>query len=548
MHRRSRWLRTRAWVERHGWIGGPIIFLVVAAVFTWLLADPTFADPDSFYHARLAQLMSEQGIITSFPYLRYTYLYEHFTDHHLLYHLILIPFVKWLPMFIGAKVATVFLAATFFLIWFYVARSLGGWLPSLAAFLLLATRPFDFRLGLTKASALALILLFIGFWLIVKKKYPWLFLLGFLYAWAHGGFALLWVVAGITGTAIALSDNRAHLRQLLLPTTATGQHIKSRLKHFWILCKALWKEAGVPVLITFLGTAAGTLFNPYVPNNLRFLWQQVVQIGVVNYQDVITVGAEWYPYPWQFLVPDTAILGITFISVIVLTIWFRKRTTGLSWATLLLTIFFFILTLKSRRFIEYAVPWGWLCVTITWGATEINQYIEQRWTKIRKFVLSTNWHTALSALLVMYFIVMIPAIAAKGFYDNKRQFSTSIPLNRWEGATAWMIENTPEGSLVFHDDWDGFPLLFAHDPHNTYIIGLDPTFLYLYDENLYWKFVNVTTGKEEGRLSEIIGQDFKARYVFVAVDHARLQNQLRRDEDFVEVYKDDEASVFLLEE
>lgn len=537
MHRRSGWLRLRFWVERHGWLGGPIIFLAAATVFTWLLIDPTFVDPDSFYHARLAQLMSEQGIITNFPYLRYTYLYEHFTDHHLLYHLILVPFVKWLPMFTGAKVATVFLAATFFLIWFYVARSVGGWLPSLAAFLLLATRPFDFRLGLTKASALALILLFIGFWLIVKKKYPWLFLLSFLYAWSHGGFILLWVVAGITGVAMVVSENRSHLMQLF----------KGKWKHLKILLQGLWQEVCIPVLVTFFGTAAGTFFNPYVPNNLRFLWQQVIQIGVVNYQEVITVGAEWYPYPWQFLVPDTAILGIALIGVLILTIWFRKRTTGVSWATLLLTIFFFALTLKSRRFIEYAVPWGWLCVTVTWGSVEVRQTVEQRWSKIKKFVLTSHWHTALSALLVMYFVVMIPAIAVKGLYDNKRQFSTGMPYDRWAGATAWMSQHTPEGSLVFHDDWDGFPLLFAHDPHNTYIVGLDPTFLYLYDENLYWKFVNVTTGKEEGRLSEIIGQDFEARYVFVAVDHARLQNQLRRDEDFIEVYKDEEASVFLLE-
>lgn len=544
MHRRSRWLRFQAWVERHGWIGGPIIFLLAAAVFTWLLIDPTFADPDSFYHARLAQLMSEQGIVTQFPYLRYTYLYEHFTDHHLLYHLILVPFVKWLPMFTGIKVATVVLGATFFMVWFYLARSIGGWLPSLTAVLLLATRPFDFRLGLSKASALALILLFVGFWLIVKKKYPWLFLLGFLYAWAHGGFALLWVVSAITGAAIALSDNRTHLFQLL--KKSAGQVHANRTFHLKKLLKAGWKEAGIPTVIAFFGTVAGTVFNPYVPNNLRFLWQQFVQIGVINYQEVITVGAEWYPYPWQFLIPDTAILGIALISVIILTIWFRKKTTGLSWATLLLTIFFFVLTLKSRRFIEYAVPWGWLCVTVTWGATEIRQYAERRWSKIKKFVLTSHWHAALSALFVMYFLVMIPAIAAKGFYDNKRQFSTSIPLDRWAGATAWMQEHTPEGSLVFHDDWDGFPLLFAHDPHNTYIIGLDPTFLYLYDENLYWKYVNVTTGKEEGRLSEIIGDDFHAQYVFVAVDHAKLQNQLRRDDDFVEVYKDDEASVFLL--
>lgn len=540
MHRRSPWLRCRQWVHRYGWLGGLLVGTAAAGVFTFLLIDPTFADPDSFYHARLAQLMSEQGILTDFPYLRYTYLYDHFTDHHLLYHLILVPFVKWLPMFEGAKVATVVLGAGFFMVWFYIARSIGGWIPGVVALLMLVTRPLDFRLGLTKASALALLLLFVGYWLMVKKRYIWLFLLSFLYAWAHGGFAVLWVVCALAGGAILLTEHKHQLAQLLRP----GQTWKA----FKVLVRAGWQQVLWPTLISVLGSVAGTIINPYFPNNLRFLWQQVVQIGVVNYQDKITVGAEWYPYPWQFLVPDTALLGIALIGIIILAAIYRKKMNGLAWGSLLITIFFFVLTLKSRRFIEYAVPWGWMSVTLTCGAVELRSLVERHWNTIKKFVTSSRLQAGLAAIFVMYFVVMVPAIAIRGLVDNKKQFAGAMQWSQWEGAAAWMTEHTPEGSLVFHDDWDGFPLLFAHDPHNTYIIGLDPTFLYLYDEALYWKYVNVTTGKEEGRLAEIIGNDFYASYVFVAVDHARLQNQLRRDQAFEEVYKDDEASVFLLKE
>lgn len=540
MHRRSRWLRFRQWIHRFGWLGGPLIGLAAAAIFTYLLVARTFADPDSFYHARLAQLMSEQGILTQFPYLRYTYLYDHFTDHHLLYHLFLVPFVKWLPLFEGAKVATVVLAAAFFMIWFYIARNIGGWIPGVVAVLMLATRPFDFRLGLTKASAFALILLFIGYWLMLKKRYLWLFLLSFLYAWAHGGFAVLWVVCALAGFALLVTEHKPQLARLFL-----AHHTWEATK---ILLRGFWRRVVTPTAISFFGCLAGTVINPYFPNNLRFLWQQVVQIGVVNYQDKITVGAEWYPYPWQFLIPDTALLGIALIGVIILAAIYRKKMNGVAWGSILITCFFFVLTLKSRRFIEYAVPWGWLCVTLTMGSVEIRAVVEKHWSKIKKFVTSSRLQAGLCTILVMYFVVMIPAIAIRGVVDNKKQFSGGMPWTQWVGASAWMSAHTPQDALVFHDDWDGFPILFAHDPHNTYIVGLDPTFLYLYDEALYWKYVNVTTGKEEGHLTDIIGNDFHARYVFVAVDHARLQNQLRRESAFIEVYKDDEASVFMLKE
>lgn len=538
MHRRSRWFRFRQSAHRCGWLGGPLIFVLTTALFSWLLIDPTFADPDSFYHAGIAKLMSHQGILTDFPYLRYTYLYEHFTDHHLLYHLFLVPFVKWLPMFVGAKVATVFLAGIFFLVWFYLARNLGGWLPSLAAGLMLATRPFDFRLGLTKASALALLLLFVGFWLMVKKRYVWLFLLSFVYAWAHGGFAVLWVVCGLTGLCLWLTEHKQAVKGVF-----TAHH---RWKSISILWRTGWRQVIGPAALSVLGSVSGTVCNPYFPNNLRFLWQQLIQIGVVNYQEVITVGAEWYPYQWYNLVPDTALLGIALIGTGMLCVAFWRRLNGVTWAAVVMTVFFFVLTLKSRRFIEYAVPWGWLAFTLVLGATEFRAWLEQRWTKIWKFFTASKLHVVMSVLLAVYFVVMIPAIAVKGVIDNKQQFSNSMSWSQWQGATTWLEQNTPFGALVFHDDWDGFPILFAQNPHNIYIIGLDPTFMYLYDQDKYWKYVRVTTGKEEGQLAQIIGEDFGAKYVFVATDHTKLQNQLRRDQAFEEVYKDDEASVFLL--
>lgn len=538
MHRWSRALRWRLWAHQHGWLGAPLLVVLAGVVFTYLLIDPTFADPDSFYHARLAQLMTEQGIITNFPYLQFTHMVDQFSDHHLLYHLFLVPFMKLLPMFVAAKVATVLLASIFFAAWYLIARNIGGWWALLAALMMLGTKPFDFRLGLTKASALALIMLFIAFWLLAKRRLWWVAVVGFLYAWTHGGFALLWVVAAVTGLGLAYDASRGHLKAIW-----SSRYQK---RHLRALAKNVVHFSVIPTLVAMLSTAAGTIINPYFPQNIPFLWEQFVQIGVFNYQDKISVGAEWYPYPIHFFVPDTALMCIALVSVLVLCIWYAKRLNGLSWASLLLALFFIVMTLKSRRFVEYAVPWGLLAATLTWGSVDVRSIIEHRWKSIHTFFSRSRLRRLSGVALIGYFVVMLPAIAVRSVIDNKNEMVNAIRWDKWQGASAWLVNNAPHGETIFHDDWDGFPLLFAHDPYHNYIVGLDPTFLYLYDQDLYWKYVHVTKGEEEGALAPIIQGDFGARYIFAATDHARLQNQLRRDPAFAEVYRDYEASIFFI--
>ena len=72
-----------------------IVFLLALAFFSFLQSAPVMSDPDGFYHAKVSMLISEQGIIKSFPWLQQTSLKENYTDHHFLYHLFLIPFVKF---------------------------------------------------------------------------------------------------------------------------------------------------------------------------------------------------------------------------------------------------------------------------------------------------------------------------------------------------------------------------------------------------------------------------------------------------------------------
>ena len=74
---------------------------------------------------------------------------------------------------------------------------------------------------------------------------------------------------------------------------------------------------------------------------------------------------------------------------------------------------------------------------------------------------------------------------------------TLKPYDLYAGASNWLEQNTAEGELVFQTDWDDFPRLFYYNTHNTYLIGLDPTYLQLYDAELYNLWVDITQGDVE---------------------------------------------------
>ena len=93
------------------WLGYLAIFSISFVVLLVLQAAPVFADPDSFYHAKMALLIRDQGVIHTFPWLDLTVLGQHYTDQHFLYHVLLIPFVTWFPPLVGLKLATVFFGA-----------------------------------------------------------------------------------------------------------------------------------------------------------------------------------------------------------------------------------------------------------------------------------------------------------------------------------------------------------------------------------------------------------------------------------------------------
>ena len=504
--------------EKRSWLSFFLIFIISASLFGYLASDQTFVDPDSFYHAKMAQLLWEKGAITSFPWLSATTLQYKFADHHFLYHLALIPFVKIFPAPWGLKIATVLFAsfAILAIYWFLRQLKISGsfWY----VLFLLTINPFVFRLNLAKAQGLVIFFLFIILSLIFRRAYLTLILGITLYVWLYGGWPILFLIFGV------------YLLLNFIWPLISGQRLIPARK----VKKIFWQDLNLVFSLT-IGIVLGLVFSPYFPFNLGFYWEQSFKIAIVNYQHLINVGGEWYPYLWS----DLILAALSFFLLLALAtaffiLTYRRQNLG-SWFFFILTLVFFALTLKSRRYVEYFIPFG-----LVFAALSLPELWRQLKNKLRPhFSLKLIWFSPLLLLILLSPIFYQDLKEVKTAYQNGFAFDQFLPAARW------LAENSLVGDIVFHSDWDEFPLLFFHNDLNYYLVGLDPTFMYNNKPNLYRDWSKVTTGEETENLYPIIKNIFGARYVFVdARDHYGLIRNLENNINFEEVFSDNESRIF----
>ncbi|NOG50670.1 MAG: hypothetical protein HND48_15510 [Chloroflexi bacterium] len=64
------------------------------------------------------------------------------------------------------------------------------------------------------------------------------------------------------------------------------------------------------------------------------------------------------------------------------------------------------------------------------------------------------------------------------------------------GAADWLEANTPAGSLVFQTDYDDFTRLFFNNTSNTYLNGLDTTYLLEANPDLWQAWTRIRTRRD----------------------------------------------------
>lgn len=492
-----------------------IVLVLCTILFTYFQWSNELADPDAFYHMRLSQLILERGIINDFIWLPYTTLSSHFIDQHFLYHLLMIPFVSTGAPLVGVKAYTVILAVAFLGTLATTLKKLESSWWLIVTSVLALTTPFTFRLNLVKATPIALMLVCFTIVCLYKKRYWRLVPIGIVYVWAYGGFAmmLIVVITWLIADGIALVSNRRRVEPRLIA--------------------ALLK----PLLFTIIGLTIGIIFNPYFPNNLSFYWDQLVQIGIINYQGTIGVGAEWYPYnPGRLIFGSIGIIALMLIGLS--TTLFKRRTwQQLDWFALGIFLVGLLLTLKSRRYVEYFGPYTAIAAAI-WL-----RYSVLSWARVWQAFSDAGKRAVLySALGAVAVIVFIPVVL-NDINTNKEDIRSGISINRYAAASQWLKDNATPGSKLLHSDWDDFPPLFFHNSNNAYMSGLDPTFMYRFDKDLYTLWESVTLGDYEGDVTAAL-TTLDVEYVVIEQNHVDMYNLIQKSPDVELVYTDDEVDIF----
>jgi hypothetical protein len=439
---------------------------------------------------------------------------EEFYDHHFLYHVALIPFTFG-DLRIGAKwSAVVFSALAFLSIWVLLRRQKVplAWMWSLL--LLVISEAFLYRMSITRAQSLSLAMLALGFMWMLENKYKHLAVLSFFYVWTYNAFPLMPALAFLYCVSVFIIEYKLDIK---------------------------------PIIYSSIGAAAGLIINPYFPDNLVFTYHHF--LPKLLDATSVRVGNEWYPYETETLLNNSLLALILFASATFgIGLTNRKMDTRTA-ASFLIALLFGFMLFKSRRFIEYFPPFALIFAAFAWSPVFKKEYQLLAWSSTfnknnnflsnhPKIVKLIQTNIPLFALTIMLIFGMTQSIPA-----TQGQLAKSKPYGLYQNASIWLQNNTPAGERVFQTDWDDFPRLFFYNTHNTYLIGLDPTYMQFYDNDLYQTWVSITRG-EVKEPSKIILEKFSAKYIHTDLNHQGFLEQAEKDKNLIEVYRDNQAAIF----
>lgn len=528
--RAANWMKSESAIRAADLLAGAV---AIALVFWWLQYSTQAiccGDFDGYYHIKWARLLWDNmragHFPPAFPWLPLTTLNPHdYVDHHLLYHIILIPFTWFRDLQLGAKISAIIFAslAVFSCYWLvvrYEVRYRLIWLLGLLA----CSAPFLYRMNMTKAPPFAIIFLCLGTYLLFERKHWQLLPLAFVFALTYDMFVLLILAAIIWTIVIGWTEERFEWR---------------------------------PLVYVGLGSALGLIVNPYFPHNL-YLFYEHARVKITANDFATKVGQEWYPYDTrEFMVNCYVALVAMLIGYLAFEGSDRKRSQRPLYFLILSTLLL-LMTARWKRFAEYFPPFAILFVAFT---------LENFWrgravfTRLPEFVMEDlqpfldRHETAATAkeikseetwkYLKVGFVAFALLLAlGANVYRTAHDIRDSDPRDYYAKGAAYMRANIPPGERIFNTDWDDFPRLFYYDPTHVYTSGLDPTYLLDKNAELSKLYDSITTGKEEDP-GPTIRDRFGSRWIFTdnTSDHDEFIDNALRSGWFDKVYEDGDCSV-----
>ena len=513
-----------------------VVGAIAIGLIFWQLQFSTDAiccgDFDGYYHIRwtreLWASIKSNAFPPAFPWLPLTTLNpKDYVDHHLLFHIIQIPFAAVSNPRLGAKIASAFFGglavlSCYWLLFRYRIRYPLVWLVGLLG----CSAPFLFRMNMAKAPPLAIVFLVIAVHLFFQRKYALLLPLALVFTWTYDLFVLLIMATVFWVVTIAITEGRFEWR---------------------------------PLVFVLAGCAAGLIINPYFPKNLLQLAEHMkIKLTVSDFDT--KVGSEWYPYDsWEFLGNSAVACIAMFVGYVTLEPSERRRAHYPIFFLLLSTALM-IMTARWKRIAEYWPPFAVLFASFT-----LQPWLEgyrPYLTRLPKEVLEElkpfldregmpppkkerDFRDLLRTIAMSVLALILSGFLSMNLRSTMREIGQSESHDHYRAGAEWLRANVPPGQIIFNTDWDDFPRLFYYDSSHYYVSGLDPSYLYEKNPDLSRHYERITLGQEEN-LAEIIRDRFGARYVFSDNNHHDFFENARVSGWFDIVYEDTECTIMYI--
>lgn len=443
------------WGKSGGWTFPiwPLLLFALTGAIQWQIPAPM--DGDTAYHAAVAAMIREHGILHAFPWTPFSWLADHYADKELLFHLLFIPFLG-LGWMTAAKIVGTIAGGGLLLAIYLLLRREGVSYPGVWAMLpLAASHLFAYRFLVVRPHLLSITLVCILLWGAARSR--------------------IYVIV-VCSALFPLCYVAWHLPLVVVAIAETARFAASR--------KIEWKPACAAVG----GLITGLLLHPNSVNLVRLFWIQIVDVLLRNAWG----GKEGFDLGLEFL-PATAaqwargLLASAIMLLVALLLSLRnRREEQVSLTFSLAALAFALLTAMSSRFLEYFVP---LAVVSLALAARL-----QPWRYLPQIILPVS----------LVYTLGLNADFIRSFRDSPDCLPTSV--------TSFLQEKIPPGAQVFTPDWASTGGLMLALPERRFIVGLDPTFFYMKDPELYrlWYKIAHEAPKDS---AELIRQRFKARYV-----------------------------------
>jgi hypothetical protein len=514
-----------------------LVGVIAVGLIFWKLQFSTDSiccgDFDGYYHIKWTRTLWDSiksgHFVPSFPWLPLTTLNsKDYVDHHLLFHILQIPFARFEDARIGAKIASIVFGSLaviscYWLLVRYRVRYLFVWLIALLA----CSAPFLFRMNMAKAPPLAIVYLIIAIHFFFKKKYWPLLPVSLLFTWTYDMFVLLALAVVAWVLVIGWTERRFE-----------------------------WK----PLVYVFGGVVLGLVVNPYFPHNLQLLFEHAKMKLVVADFDT-KVGSEWYPYDsWEFLGNSAVACIAMFVGYVAFDPADRKRS-HYSLFFLLVSTALLIMTARWKRMAEYWPPFAvmfaafslqpWLegaRSTLTRLPTDVMDELQpflDRDVRLEPEKKQSDVREIVQTAIVSCLALLLSGVLFFNLRATVKEIALSERHDHYSAGAEWLRRNVPTGQIVFNTDWDDFPRLFYYDSTHYYVSGLDPSYLYDKSPDLSRLYDRITLGKEDDP-GPLIRDRFGARYVFSDNTHHDFFSAARTSGWFDIVYEDADCTIMYI--